>query len=139
MKIQRGPAAEFLEKARNLQLQIDAAQEQIMRMRALAEKAVVGLCADMAVQDWRSELVLKIVDAEREMTTGIEELLTRQREAEALIGRIEDGRYRALLQLRYLAGLTWDQVAEKMGYEARQVYRLYRSALGEAEAAWKEG
>lgn len=46
-----------------------------------------------------------------------------------VIGRIDDARYRNLLELRYLRGYTWEAVAKELNYEERWVYELHGRAL----------
>ena len=36
---------------------------------------------------------------------------------------------RGLLELRYLNGLTWEEVAERMNYTTRNIYNLHSAAL----------
>lgn len=44
------------------------------------------------------------------------------------IDKIEDVVERALLRYRYFLGLTWEEIAEKLGYSIAQVYRLHIKA-----------
>ena len=55
-------------------------------------------------------------------------------EAENLISRIPQERYRQLLTLRYLAGVSWKSISDEMGYQDRNsVYRAHGYALLEAK------
>ena len=55
------------------------------------------------------------------------------REAENLIARIPQPKYRQLLTLRYLVGLSWPSISDEMGYRDRNsVYRAPGYALIEA-------
>lgn len=47
----------------------------------------------------------------------------------ALIEAVPDAAGREVLELRYLSGLTWMQIARRMGYEERQVRRIHQRAL----------
>ena len=38
-----------------------------------------------------------------------------------------------LLELRYLEGKTWDEIAKAMDYDLRWIYRLHGKALKEIE------
>ncbi|NLF46136.1 MAG: DUF1492 domain-containing protein [Syntrophomonadaceae bacterium] len=51
-------------------------------------------------------------------------------ELEETMGKIEaaDELSAQLLRLRYLKGLTWDEVADQMNYSLRQVFRLRKRA-----------
>ena len=55
-------------------------------------------------------------------------------DAENLIARIPQEKYRQLLTLRYLAGLSWSSISDEMGYQDRNsVYRAHGYALMEAK------
>ena len=56
------------------------------------------------------------------------------KEAENLISRIPQGKYRQLLTLRYLVGMSWSSISDEMGYKDRNsVYRAHGYALLEAK------
>lgn len=55
------------------------------------------------------------------------------KEAENIIARIPQEKYRQLLTLRYLVGLSWPSISDEMGYRDRNsVYRAHGYALIEA-------
>ena len=57
-------------------------------------------------------------------------------EAKNLISRIPQEKYRQLLTLRYLAGMSWASISDEMGYQDRNsVYRAHGYALIEAKKA----
>lgn len=45
------------------------------------------------------------------------------------IGEIPEQRERDILTYRYLNGMKWKEIAKKMGYERRQLTRIYNKAL----------
>lgn len=45
------------------------------------------------------------------------------------IERLENPTHRELLQLYYVEGLKWEEVAERMGFSNRTLYRLNNMAL----------
>ena len=51
-----------------------------------------------------------------------------------LIEAVPDAAGREVLELRYLSGLTWMQIARRMGYEERQVRRIHQRALAAIRA-----
>lgn len=58
------------------------------------------------------------------------EAITLRRSIENSISKVSDGRLRILLEYRYIDGMTWDCIADKMGFEdVRWVYRLHGKAL----------
>lgn len=45
------------------------------------------------------------------------------------IARIEDITEKELLQKRYIQNLTWEDIAEQLGYSITQTYRIHKKAL----------
>ena len=45
------------------------------------------------------------------------------------INQVEDNRLRQLLLCRYIKFMKWEEIAEKMIYEVRNIYKLRRKAL----------
>lgn len=55
-------------------------------------------------------------------------------QAEDLISRIDNRRYRQVLTLRYIEGLSWKQVCSEMGYsDIKSAFRMHGWALAMAE------
>lgn len=50
---------------------------------------------------------------------------------EELLATLEDPRQRTVMQLRYLHGMAWQDIAEQMFYSLRWVMKLHRAALAE--------
>ena len=124
---------EYLRRAQELNLRIDAGFERIQQLRALAARrtALYGrerVQASMAA-DARMDVVARIVDAERKLDAQIDRMLALKEEIAAVIARVPDERMRGLLELRYLNGLTWEAVAERMNYTTRNIYNLHCAAL----------
>lgn len=94
-------------------------------VRALL-KSIGGLKRRMAEMD-------RQVEQMRAVNAGAyaEELgrLAEYAHALALIEAVPDAAGREVLELRYLSGLTWMQIARRMGYEERQVRRIHQRAL----------
>lgn len=71
----------------------------------------------------------KVDELERKITQAIDELADIRMEIEAVLGQLEDDTLRELMEYRYIDGLTWEQVAEKMHYSWRHTCRLHGEAL----------
>lgn len=56
------------------------------------------------------------------------------RQAEGIIGKIQQDKYRQILTLRYLAGWTWKSISDELRYEdPKSVYKAHGWALREAQ------
>lgn len=59
----------------------------------------------------------------------IREMLDIKCEIKAVIAKVDDMRYRSVLDLRYIGEKTWEQIAVDMHYGYAQVCRLHGEAL----------
>lgn len=71
----------------------------------------------------------KVLEIEAEINREIDELQEVCREIKAVLNQLEDDTLRLLMEYRYIDGLTWEQVAEKMHYSWRHTCRLHGEAL----------
>lgn len=87
-------------------------------------------------------LIDRACDMEAEINIEIDRLVDLKAKAETLIEQLPP-REALLMELRYLEGLSWDKVADRLGYEQRKVYRIHGVALemmiGHKTAAAREG
>ena len=128
----------YLSQAYRLDQQINSKLEQVSALRQLATKATSSIHAErVSGTTQRSPMenaVLKLIDLEYEINDDIDRLVDLKRELNALISAIDNHAYRIVLELRYLSGNTWEEVAGIMGYDLRWIYRLHGKALQEAAA-----
>lgn len=126
-------AREYLGQAQKLMRQAEAKTEQLIRLRALAERTTAAYGMDAGggsgTADRRAEIVARIVDMEKDLTAQNAELLRAWNEIAGRIGQMPEETHRTLLQLRYLCGESFVRIGEKMGYCERQVRRLHGQAL----------
>ena len=73
--------------------------------------------------------ILELWDVHNELQQEISQLMEKSREAEKQIGRIGDERYRAVLELRYLCGHSWEEIADRLHFTLRWVHKLHKEAL----------
>ena len=126
-------AKEYLRQYRYIDRSVEAKLERIERLRALAERrtAAYGQSGGGGGRspDSRMDVVARLVDAQRELDQEIAQLLDTKAGIEAAIARLPDERMRAMLEMRYLQGRKWDDIAAALGYCRDNVLRLHRAAL----------
>lgn len=73
--------------------------------------------------------ILELWDVHNELQEEISRLMEKSRKAEMLIQTLEDERHRAVLELRYLCAMTWEEIAGKLHFTVRWVHKLHKEAL----------
>jgi len=129
-------AKDYLSQAFQLDLRINSKLEQVSMLRGLALKTT-SVLQDDKVQSTKQQspmetALVKLMSLEEEINDDIDQLIDLKRELAAFVSEMDTPSYRLLLELRYLSGSTWEEVATIMGYDVRWVYRLHRKALKEA-------
>jgi DNA-directed RNA polymerase specialized sigma24 family protein len=124
-------AKEFLRRARAVDRRVDEAQERVERLRARLEggrmSAVTGMPRGGS-SDW-TQTADRLIELEQAVNERTRELVRWKLAAIDAIRAVEEPRLAEVLELYYIDGFTWEQVAERMGLDLRWVYRLHGRAL----------
>lgn len=125
-------AKEYLKEARRLKVAINGKTERMMQLRSIAESVTIQL-SDMPHGGGEPQRMAKtvetIADFSREIATETIPLVEMQRDIQKTINRIERQDYRTVLELYYLNGYRWEEVAGKMNYSERQIYYIHEKSL----------
>ena len=128
-------AKEYLSQAFRLDQRINSKLEQVSKLRNLSMKAsglrLAERISGTKEHSLMESALVKMIDLEYEINADIDRLVDLKREMATLIERVNDPSQRLLLEMRYLCGNTWEDIAQKMGYDLRWVYRLHGKALQE--------
>ena len=130
------PAKRFLRGYRALVMRRDSLMREIDRRRESATGTTVRLKA-INVQggggayDRMAEDVARIVDAEETLGDALAEIGRRLREILTAIESVPDEMQKTVLTLRYIEGLDWISISERIGYEERQTFVIHGRALVE--------
>lgn len=131
----------YLERARNINIQIDSKLEQVSALRQLAIKASSTLSPvppSGTPDPHRLEnTITRMMDMEHEVDEDIDRLVELKADIMKAISRVPDDRERVVLELRYLAFKDWASIADAIGLHIRQVYRLHDEALKHIEIPGK--
>ena len=75
-----------------------------------------------------NEIINKYLDLERELKKDIAAVLEKK---EVVYKKLQalDGLEKDIMQLRYIGGLSWDEIADKINISSRHVYRIHDKAL----------
>lgn len=121
----------YLKRGYKIKLEIESKKAVLEDMRAtldglqavrLSEKLQGG---PLPSDENMVNRISKIVEEEKK----IEILYDFIADLSSEIDKVEDVVERALLRYRYITCLTWEQIAERMGYSMAQIYRIHKRAF----------
>ena len=124
-------AKEFLRRARNIDRRVDEATERVKRIRARLEAGRMSSVTGMprgGGADW-TETTDRLIELERGVNARIREMCKLKRLAQEAIDRVDEARLREVLELYYIDGFNWEQVAQRMGITERWALILHGRAL----------
>ena len=124
-------AKEFLRRARSVDRRVDEAQERVQRLRARLESGRMSSVTGMprgGSSDW-TQTADRLIELEQAVNERTRELVRWKLAAIDAIRQVEEPRLAEVLELYYIDGFTWEQVAQRMALDLRWVYRLHGKAL----------
>lgn len=126
-------ARAFMDQVRFAQRRITALQERARYYKALAMKTTSSLEAiRTSGTDRRSKVedgVCALIDIGEEIEKQAQALRTAMTSVCSVISRLDDPSEKEVLELRYLSGYRWEDIARRMMYDERQVRRIHIKAL----------
>ena len=126
---------ERLEDYKSLVLEIELLEEEKCRLRQgyLSARVLDGMPrAEGRSFDHVSELALRLIDMQKIIDQRLDLLIDTRMEIEGLFDRISSDE-RNLLRLRYIDGLGWEDISDKMAFSLQWLHILHRRALKSAE------
>ena len=135
-------AKEFLRRARTIDRRVDELTERVERIRSRLESGRMSSVTGMprgGAKDW-TETANLLLELERRLNSRTRELVRLKLAAIDAIDAVEEDRLREVLELYYIDGFTWEQVAQRMGYkDVRWVQELHGRALYKVRVPEKMG
>jgi DNA-directed RNA polymerase specialized sigma24 family protein len=130
------PAKRFLRGYRALLVRRDSLIREIERRRESATGTTVRLKEinvqnGAAAYDRMAEDVARIVDDEESLGDALAEIARKLKEILQAIESVPDEMQKTVLTLRYIEGLDWLPIAERIGYEISNTYIIHGRALVE--------
>lgn len=107
------------------------------KLRTMAEKTTVDVSRERvsggSTPNPREDIIVKLADLSHEVNADIDRFIDLQKEIMDTIGQLEDARLRLILEMRYVSGDDWDDIASRIGYNKRYIMRLHEDALKEID------
>jgi len=126
-------ALDYLSRAYKLDQQINSKLEHLQRLNELALKATATFTgmphSPNRGKATMADTVDKIIDLQREINEDIDRFIDTKREIMGVINELENPVYRTLLELRFINGKSWEQIADEMEYSIQHTYRMRDRAL----------
>lgn len=134
----------FLKQIRTKRRELGVLQRTMAELRFMLLPSGIRYDKDKvqtSPEDKMSELVEELMSIESQEQMQIVRLKADLDKVETLIGAMPTPEYRELIRLRYVAGglkpLTWDDIADQMGYTPAHVRgKLHGKAINEARKIW---
>lgn len=124
-------AKDFLRRARHVERRVDEATERVERLRAKLEAGRMSSVTGMprgGPADW-TDTADRLIELERVVNQRTRELVRWKLAAIDAIRGVEEPRLAEVLELYYIDGFTWEQVAQRMGITERWALILHGRAL----------
>lgn len=129
------PAKIYLQRYRAARARYASLCREINDLRESLTGTTVHLKQDVVstsgASDRMGATVAKIVDMESAISGEAAEVTAILNEVLAAIRSVQDETQRAVLTMRYIEGLDWLKVAERIGYEISNTYIIHGRALVE--------
>ena len=125
---------EYLRQAVRLDTIVDLRLAQLERLKSYRERVTTNFTPTPKSGkggDRISEITIKIWSLEETINKDIDELVDLKADIRSRIAEVQDERFRMVLEYKYLAGYTWDDIAEAMHMDRRWILRLHGRALQE--------
>lgn len=128
-------ARQWLGRARSIDSEIKALIATHDKTLALLTKVTQSYSADPVSASKDPHKFDKLAELNDTINAKIDMLVDVKQEITDAIYQLEDGRYRAILQMYYVNGLTLEEVAAQMHYTWRWTTKLKKRAVAEIEKA----
>jgi len=130
-------AKEYLSQARTIDQRLNSKLEQAKSLRSLAEIATTALSltphSGTRNVSEREGIIVRMLDLESGISADINELMDIRQEIMEIIQRVPVVEHRTLLELRYICGKSWDEIAAAMLCSIRYTHILHGAALNEVK------
>ena len=110
----------------------DYLSEKILALRSRAEKITTSF-TDVptfgSYEDHRQAIIAEMIDTEKKYENAMLECRKKVEELQFFIDSLDDYQEMLVLEMRYLHFENWQDIALKLNYEERQVYRIHGKGL----------
>ena len=129
---------EFLQSAREGELEIERMSDMLLRLDARAKRVTAVYRQSGGTKgDGPEAIWMQLAEQREKLTQRMTEAAKQQEAVEAFLSKIGRSRYREMLRLRFLSYLTIEEASARMGYSYDAGKRLSAQAMRAARAIWE--
>ncbi len=130
-------ARDYLEQVAKLDILINTKLDQVYTLRCLAQKTTTVFSltpkgGGFGASNIENRIV-RILELEAELNVSIDRYVDLKRCVHSTLSHMWKMDHKLLLELRYINGLPWDTVAERMGISFQHAHKLHKVALNAFE------
>lgn len=127
---------EDLEKYLHLKAEAEQLKEEVNKLKASLESprsiVIDGMPRSKSGTNRTDEMIGKYLTLQESLSLKWQMVVRSHIRIEDALDRMDDITSRMLLRYRYIEGLPWLTIAEKMHYSEQRLYQLHRIALEQA-------
>lgn len=126
---------QYLKQYRSGLQELQEITERIVRVRSQAERVTAALTGQpdaphgTMTGDNLQRCIDMLDELERRYVDRLRKTIRMLTSIEDGIDALPDERYRKVLRMRYIDGLGWEEIAERVGYTKRQITNIHGAAL----------
>lgn len=129
---------EFLQSAREGELEIERMSDMLLRLDARAKRVTAVYRQSGGTKgDGPEAIWMQLAEQREKLTQRMTEAAKQQEAVEAFLAKIGRSRYREMLRLRFLSYLTIEEASARMGYSYDAGKRLSAQVMRAARAIWE--
>ena len=129
---------EFLQSAREGELEIERMSDMLLRLDARAKRVTAVYRQSGGTKgDGPEAIWMQLAEQREKLTQRMTEAAKQQEAVEAFLAKIGRSRSREMLRLRFLSYLTIEEASARMGYSYDAGKRLSAQAMRAARAIWE--
>ena len=106
--------------------------------QSLISKKAVLKELDKAISSTTDKnLIAKLKNEKQKIQTSINNDIYTRIDILRVIEKVKDSSLRSVLEYKYICGLSFDEIAQRLNYTNRHISRIHSKALVEAEKIYK--
>ncbi len=142
---------DYRDSEKDIDMQIERLDRIEMKLKSIGSPSLSGMPRDPSPSNSRmADMIATKIDLENEIKRSVEELKAKRKSIESIISKLRHSEERAVIRLRYIDGMGWDEVLDvlfggksdfldKEESYNRRMYMIHGSALSNMAHVLNDG